>query len=67
MDALSQCEICFPLFSETTHTTLKLFSQHFLMQWRYRLLQKKSAGRFFGQAALALLTSELGSLAFKEI
>ena len=37
------------------------------MQCRYRLLQKKSAARFFDQAALAPLTSELGSLAFKEI
>ena len=31
-------EICFPIFSETIHTILKIFSQHDLMKVRWRLL-----------------------------
>ena len=40
-NTLSQFEICFPPFSETTHTILKKISQRILMQCRQQLLQKK--------------------------
>ena len=37
-NSVENCEIYFPIFSETIDTTLKIFSQHDLMKVRQRLL-----------------------------
>ena len=45
-NSMSNCEIYFPIFSETIHTIVKIFSEHGLWKCRERLLKKKKMLEF---------------------
>ena len=52
VNSMPNCEIHFPILSETIHTILKIFSQHGLRKYRWRLLQKKKkeSVKFFAKS-----------------
>ena len=53
-NSMPNCEIHFPILSETIHTILKIFSQHGLRKYRWRLLpkkkKKKESVKFFAKS-----------------
>ena len=57
-NSMLNCEISFPLFSETIYTILKIFSQHFLKKSRDYFEENKML-EFFCYTCLARLTHHL--------
>ena len=56
VEAMSDFEIYFPIFSETIYTISKTFSQYGLRKCRQTLLQEKQGVRIFDQNFLARLS-----------
>ena len=48
-NSIANSEIYFPIFSETIHTILKIFSQHDLRKVRWRLLKENRVFKFLAE------------------